>query len=260
MTPTSLRRLWAIALGTYREAIRNRVLYALFLFAALVVGAAATIGSLSIGDQRKFIADFGLATMSLFTAITAALIAVNLLNSELRRRTIFNVLSKPVRRWEFLAGKYAGLLLSTATVLAIMAALFAVFYGFAGGSPRALAGAVAGIALESAIVGATALFFSAVVVTPALAGMLTAAVYVIGRSTDHLRFFFDGHGPAAAFMSQLLYYSAPHLARVNAAGRFEPGDLFLPADLLPATLYAGGYATVLLVLAAIIFERRQLDL
>jgi hypothetical protein len=259
MNTSFLPRVWAIALSTFREAIRNRVLYALFLFAALFVGAAALIGSMSIGDHGKFIADFGLATMSLFTALTAALIAVNLLSNEMKRRTIVNVLSKPVHRWEFLVGKYVGLLLSTYTVLATMAVLFVVFYAFAAdGAARALAGPIAGIALEGAIVGATALFFSALVVTPALAGMLTAAIYVIGRSAEHLEFFFDGHGTVTGIVARALYYGAPHLARVNPSGHFDPAAFALPATLVPAAVYAGGYATVLLVVAVLIFQRRQL--
>ncbi|MCC6953509.1 MAG: ABC transporter permease subunit, partial [Deltaproteobacteria bacterium] len=94
----------AIALNTFREAIRNKVLYSGFLFVALLIAGSALFGSVSVGSQIKVIKDFGLFSLSIFGAIVAVAIGVNLLNKELKQKTIYNILSKPVERWQFIVG------------------------------------------------------------------------------------------------------------------------------------------------------------
>ena len=103
---------------TAREALRNKVLYSILAFAALVVGVAALFGSASIGNQMKFVKDFSLAAISLFGVVIAVTLGVSMLSKELGRRTILNILSKPVARWQFIVGKFAGLAATLAIVVA----------------------------------------------------------------------------------------------------------------------------------------------
>jgi ABC-type transport system involved in multi-copper enzyme maturation permease subunit len=100
-----MTKLYAIAINTMREAIRNKLLYSILLFAVLVVAVAALFGSVSIGDQMKFVKDFSLMSVSLFGVAIAVMLGVSMLNKELGRKTIYNILSKPVARWEFIVGK-----------------------------------------------------------------------------------------------------------------------------------------------------------
>ena len=98
-------RLWAIALNTFREAARIRVLYGIVV---LVVGAnlaAVVLGKMSMGEQARVARDFGLAGISLFGALTAIFLGVFLLYSEVQRRTIYAIVTKPISRWEFVVGK-----------------------------------------------------------------------------------------------------------------------------------------------------------
>ena len=92
-------KVLAIALNTAREAVRNKILYSILFFACLVVGIATLLGSFSIGDQMKFAKDFGLMAVSLFGVIIAIVLGVNLLHKELTKRTILNILSKPVAKF-----------------------------------------------------------------------------------------------------------------------------------------------------------------
>src|SRR4029450_6500138 len=126
-------RTFAIALNTAREAIRNKLLYSILLFAVLVVAVAALFGSVSIGDSMKFVKDFSLMSVSLFGVAIAVMLGVSMLNKEIGRKTIYNILSKPVARWEFIVGKFLGLLATLVLVVALMAtALLAIVAAFEG--------------------------------------------------------------------------------------------------------------------------------
>jgi ABC-type transport system involved in multi-copper enzyme maturation permease subunit len=110
----------AIARNTAREALRSKVLYSILAFAVLVVAVAALFGSASIGDQMKFVKDFSLMGVSVFGVVIAVALGVSMLSKELGRRTILNVLSKPVARWQFVLGKFLGLVATLALVVACM--------------------------------------------------------------------------------------------------------------------------------------------
>jgi ABC-type transport system involved in multi-copper enzyme maturation permease subunit len=99
-----MRKILALALNTGREAIRQRILYSILFFAVLMVAVSALFGAASIGDQVKYMKDFSLMSVSLFGVIIAIVLGVNLLHQELGRKTIVNILSKPVARWQFLVG------------------------------------------------------------------------------------------------------------------------------------------------------------
>ena len=128
-----MRQVAAIALNTAREAIRNRILYSILFFAMLMVGISAVFGAASIGDQVKYMKDFSLMSVSLFGVIIAVVLGVNLLHQELGKKTIVNILSKPVARWQFLVGKFLGLFATLTLVVGCMAGgvvlAFAIFTG-----------------------------------------------------------------------------------------------------------------------------------
>lgn len=252
-------RVLAIALNTTREAIRNRVLYSLVFFACLVVGISAAFGSASIGDQMKFIKDFGLASVSLFGVITTIVLGVNMLNMELGRRTIFNVLSKPVARWEFVVGKFLGLVVTVMLMLGLMSvALLAFLRCFEPTVAWPLLLAALAIGLELVIVTAVALFFSSIVVTPALAGLFTAATFVAGRSASYLsRLQTDEFPPVVHEVARVLDWVLPHLYRFNLADQVVFGDTFSSWYFLHLVLYAVAYSMMALLLAVVLFSRRE---
>src|SRR5256885_1103482 len=110
--PGGLQRIRAIAVNAFRESVRDRVLYNLILFVLILVGASVFISELSVDQEAKFIADLGLSAMVVFGALIAIFIGVGLVYKEIERRTIYNLLSKPVHRHEFIVGKYFGLCLT----------------------------------------------------------------------------------------------------------------------------------------------------
>ncbi|MBI3388575.1 MAG: ABC transporter permease subunit [Deltaproteobacteria bacterium] len=252
-------KVLTITLNTAREAIRNKVLYSILLFAVLMVGVAGIFGSASIGDQMKFIKDFSLLSISLFGVTTTVVLGVTSLSKELGKRTIFNILSKPVARWEFVIGKFFGLLFTVSVMVALMSAALLLFLRLF--EPRVdwpLLLASATIVLELTVLIALALFFSAIVVTPTLAGLFTAAAFVAGRSASYLNAFStDEYPPIVQQGARVLHAIVPHLDRFNIADQVVFGAPFSWWYFANVMLYAAGYSALTLLLTVALFERRE---
>src|SRR5437879_3843228 len=120
VNPSGARRVWAIALNTFRESVRDRVLYNLILFVLILVTASVFVSDLSLVMESQFTAALGLSAMLVFGALIAIFIGVGLVYKEIDKRTIYSLLSKPVHRHEFIIGKYAGLCLTLLVNTAVM--------------------------------------------------------------------------------------------------------------------------------------------
>ncbi len=176
----------AIAGNTWRDAIRSKVLYVLLFFALLLIATSATLATLSYVERERILQDVSLGAIRFFGTAIAIFAGVGLVHREVDRRTIFTILSKPVQRSAFIAGKYAGLVATLWALLAIMAACFAAASWLADAPlDRGHATALALIALELAVVVAFATLFSSFA-TPFLAGCYSLGVYLVGHLTRDL--------------------------------------------------------------------------
>jgi len=249
----------ALALNTAREAVRNRILYSILFFAVLMVAIAAVFGAASIGDQVKYMKDFSLMSVSLFGVIIAIVLGVNLLHQELGKKTIFNILSKPVARWQFIVGKFLGLLATLSLIVVVMSAgVVGAFAMLTGRADWGLVVASFAALLELMVVIAVALFFSSLVVTPSLAGMFTAATFVAGRSASYLLYFLNGdQARPIQVVATGLYWILPRLDRFTVADQIVYGTLPDPSYLAVLVAYAGAYAGILLLLSIGLFSRRE---
>lgn len=251
--------VFVIAQNTAREAIRNKVLYSIVFFAFLMVGISAVFGAASIGDEAKFIKDFSLVSISLFGVITTVTLGVNLLHKELGRKTILNILSKPVARWQFLVGKYLGLLATLTMLIGVMSAALIGFLWVMQGHPDwTLLLATGSTLLELAILLAVALFWSSVVVTPSLAGLFTVATFIAGRSSGYLHYFMTPDSPPAmqAAMSAL-YVLLPHLDRFWIADQIVYHQTYSLWYFANLGLYAFAYGALVLLAGAAFFRYRE---
>src|SRR5260370_25105905 len=133
------RRVAAIARNAFREAVRDRVLYNLVVFALLLIAGAIFLGELSAGQEAKIIVDLGLSAILLFGVFIAVFVGVGLVYKEIERRTLYAILSKPVGRGEFLLGKYLGLCLTLLANVIVMGAAvsLALIYARRGWDPLA---------------------------------------------------------------------------------------------------------------------------
>lgn len=253
-----MNRVAAITHNTLREVARERVFLVLVLFGLGLAGVSLVLAPLALGEGTKVILDFGLAGASALSTLVVIVLGSNLLHKELDRRTIYSVMAKPIRRAEFLMGKYAGLWVSAATLLAAMTILTAVLLLVTSGAMRWTVGGAMLLSLcELWIVTAVVVFFSSFT-TPLLTAFFTAATLLAGHfSKDLLYFGTHGASPAVAAATEAAYWVLPHLEVFNARGIVVHGIAVGPERLLFGAAYAALYAGALLAAAAAIFERRD---
>jgi Cu-processing system permease protein len=106
-----LARVAVVALNTYREAVRARILHGLFALALMTNAYSLVVGSYTAGNQLRVVSDLGAASISLYSIIVAVVLGATSLYRELELKTLFPILARPVGRAEYLAGKYLGTLL-----------------------------------------------------------------------------------------------------------------------------------------------------
>lgn len=251
-----------VAINTFREAVRDRVLYNLVFFALLLIGAAILVGQISIGIDRIVIVNLGLSAISVFGLIMAVFIGVGLVYKEIEKRTLYSLLSKPIRRWEFVVGKYAGLLLTLSlnTVfmsLGLAAALFYVGRPFVRSDISILV-AIYLILLEFALVTALALFFSCFS-SPMLSILFTLSIYITGTFAADIREFGDfSHSPVVKMITRALYYAIPNFHNFNAIAIAAHGQSIPFSLVWEDTLYAALYVMLVLFASSIAFSVRDL--
>ena len=252
----------AVALNTFREAVRDRVLYNLVFFALLMIGAAIVVGGVSIGIEQLVIVNLGLSSISVFGLVMAIFIGVGLVSKEIEKRTLYTLLAKPIRRWEFLVGKYAGLLLTLAVntllmTLGLAAALFNVSRHFLRADVSILV-AVYFILLELALVTALALFFSCFS-SPMLSTLFTLGIYIAGVFAKDIRDSGEvTNSQALGQITRVIYYLLPNFHNFNAIA-FAAHGQSIPLSLVGMnTLYAIAYCAVVLLAAAAAFSGRNL--
>lgn len=255
-------KVWAIALNTFREAVRNKILYSVILFAVLVVAVSALFGSVTLGSQIKVIKDFGLFSLSFFGAIITILSGVSLLNKELKQKTVYNILSKPVQRWQFILGKHLGLTGTVAALVALMGVGLIGFVGLMEGRlDLLLIQGVLFAIMEVAVVASVSIFFSSLVVTTTLSGLFTLGTYIAGRSISYFKYFMDqgeNYDPILATVLKVFDWILPDLSLFNFNDLLVSGSSPTPEDLIYAVCYCVGYSVAALTLAALIFQRREL--
>jgi ABC-type transport system involved in multi-copper enzyme maturation permease subunit len=256
-----MTRVAVVAWNTFREAVRDRVLYNLVFFALVMMAAAILVGQISIGIEQMVIVSLGLSAISVIGLLMAVFIGVGLVSKEMDKRTLYALLAKPVRRWEFLLGKFGGLLLTLAVNTAAMAAGLFIALRYVKHLERAdlaVLVAVYFILLKLALVVALALLFSCYT-TPLLAILFTAGLYVSGLFVLEMRTYrSETMAPAVAALLRWLSYLLPNFENFDvmasaAHGRSIPGAL-----ILQNTAYAAVYCTIVLAAASVIFSRRNL--
>ncbi|TKS61606.1 MAG: hypothetical protein EWM72_00354 [Nitrospira sp.] len=250
-------RVLSIAFNTFRENLREKLLYNLLIFALLMIGSSVLLTRLTVGEWDRLIIDLGLSSMNLFGILIAIFVGISLVSKEIDKKTIFTIISKPVPRYEFLLGKYLGLVVTLLINTAVMAAgLFVVMAYLKAPFTPMLLKALGFIFLEFLVITAVALVFSTFTSTT-LSAIFTLAVYVVGHLSTDLKLFGDKMGDAGKAILNAIYYVLPNLERFNLKGHVIH-HIDVPAtDLVLTTAYGLTYAAFLLLLASIIFQRRD---
>jgi Cu-processing system permease protein len=251
-----------VAVNTFREAVRDRVLYNLIFFALLMIAAAVLVGGISIGIERDVMVNLGLTAISLFGIVMAIFIGVGLVYKEIEKRTLYSLLAKPIHRWQFLVGKFAGLLLTLVVNTALMtiglaAALLYVTRKFERGDLTIVV-AIYFILLELALTTALALLFSCFS-SPLLSTLYTLGIYVAGVFSPNIRDIgIVTSSPTVKALARIIYYMLPNFHNFNAIAAAAHREAVPFALIWQNTVYAALYVMVILIAASAIFSGRDL--
>lgn len=252
-----MSKVLGLALNTFRETIRDRILYAILVFALLMIASTLFLGSLTIGQDLKILLDVGLAAIEVFGVAIAIFVGTSLLHKELDKRTVFVVLTKPVSRWKFLIGKFLGLSATLGILLVLMGGAFLALVLWKTGSlPTSLVAAIGMIGLQLGVLVAVSLFFSTFT-SPVLSMILTFCLYLIGHNSENLHVLAQKAGPAPRMLADALYYALPNLSTFDVKNAVVYGATVAPGQWLWAIAYGGLYTAALLAAAGGIFERRE---
>jgi ABC-type transport system involved in multi-copper enzyme maturation permease subunit len=254
-------RLGAIALNTFREAVRDRVLYNLILFVLLLVASAPLFSQISIGIERLILVNVGLSAMSLFGVLIAIFIGIGLVSKEIEKRTLYTILSRPVRRWEFIVGKYLGLVLTLVVNAVLMTIGFYVTLLITAGQfTRADAGilvAIYFIILQLLMITAITLLFSSLS-TPIFSAIFAFALFIIGAFAEDLHSFAATATGATKWMLAGAAFAVPNFASLNVIGQVAHDQTISGRLIFFNTMYALLYSAAITAGAVMIFERRNL--
>ncbi|MGE5112108.1 MAG: ABC transporter permease [Acidobacteriaceae bacterium] len=254
-------RIRAIAFNTFREAVRDRVLYNLVVFAILMVGASLIFGEISIGIERQVLVNLGLAAISLFGIVIAIFIGIGLVSKEIEKKTLYTVLgARPVRRWEFILGKYSGLaitLIVNAGFMAIgfFAALLYLSKHFERGDAYLLV-ALYFIVLQFLLITAIAIFFSTFS-SPLMSSIFAFSLFVIGTFAEDLRNFAGLTSGATRYVATGLAWLIPNFAAFNVISEVAHSSPIAGRLVLYNSIYAALYVLVCLSAAVLVFEHRN---
>jgi ABC-type transport system involved in multi-copper enzyme maturation permease subunit len=257
-----MSRVAVVALNTFREAVRDRVLYNLLFFALVMIAAAILVGQISIGIEEIVIVTLGLSAISVIGLLISVFIGVGMVSKEIDKRTLYALLAKPVHRWEFLLGKFGGLVLTvTVNTVAMAAGLFLALWYVKHPLERSDAivlVAVYFILLKLALVVALALLFSCYT-TPLLAILFTAGLYVSGLFVEEMRTY---HSETLSQTLQTglrwLSYVLPNFENFDVMASAAHGRTIPAALILQNTAYTALYCTLVLAAASVIFTRKNL--
>jgi len=247
-----------IARNTFRETVRDRVLAGVLVAGLTLLGVTQLVAPLALGEGRRLTVDLGLSAISLLGFLVVLLAGTSLVAKEIERRSIYNLLSRPISRHAYLIGKWIGL---SATLWVVALVLGTGLWGLLvlrgwGDHGPAVLQAVYLSGLELSVVTAVAVLFSAVS-TPVLSALYTLGIYAGGQWSYDLRAFADQFPSGLNRLVHVLANLLPNLPLFNTRGLAANAELTSASHLLVATVYAAAYCGCALALATAAFESRD---
>lgn len=251
-------RILVIAKNTFLETVRDRILRVIVGLCLLVILASSAIGDISLGQDIKVIADLSLGAIDFFGMILCVFIGTSLIYKEMDKRTLYTVLACPMHRSEFILGKYLGMAATICVTVFIMSLVFFVYFSLSGGSFNwnmftCVVLLLAGLMLLNAI----AVFFSTMA-SPTVSAISTVAIFILGRASDPIKWFAETFVGIQKTALMLLYYVVPNFSNFNIKAA-AVHDLAVPiTSVIWALVYGLFYSFLVLYLASLIFNKRNL--
>lgn len=263
----TVKHIGVIAFNTFRESIRDKILYNIGLLAVALAFFSIVLGEWSVFDRAYVIKSTTLSVMSLSGLLISIFVGISLVQKEIQRRTVLTLLSKPISRASFIIGKYFGLLAVVLVHLVLLTVIFYVILLCTNASPTlSILTAVYMIFCEMAVVIAVALLFSSFSST-VLSALFTLGIYFAGHLSNQLleqvrfasRMGEMGNASTAILEKTAVVIHAvfPGLYRFNITNYVVHGLALPDMYVFWNSLYALGYVGVFLGIASWWFSRRD---
>ena len=252
-------RIWALAHNTFREAVRDRVLYSILFFGIGVIALSLVMQEITVGDREKVVRSVAQGAIAAFGSIISMFLGISLVFKEVERKTVYTILSKPISRWTFVLGKYLGMMMTLLVQVAVMVAVYTLLLTIQQTFPPPVV-FVAAILLmfELMLLTAWATLFSTYS-APTTAAAFTLAVFIIGHLADDIWVFGSQlESPVAVEVSRVLYWMLPNFELFNIR-QHAVHELPIPWDQVMGSMaYGLCYTVAVLSVAMLVFERRDL--
>lgn len=253
-----MNRIWAIIENTFKESLRQKILLLLVIFSILLIVVSIFLEPFALGEAPRILRDFGLAVSALFGVLVVIIIGSTLIHKDIEKRTIYTVITKPVRRSEIIIGKFLGLLLLIIILVCAMAAIQQlVIFLYEGSFDFSLLIAIPFLILEIMILLGILLLFSSFS-SPALSAIMGILFFIIGHASPDLKLFADQTGAVILkYCANAFYYILPNLENFNLRIDLVHKLPLYPDQILFSVCYGLIYTIFLIYLAIIIFQRRE---
>lgn len=253
-----MNNILTIAKNTFKETIRDKILYGIVAFALLFLLSTVFFGTISLGEDIKVVKDFGLAGIYIFSIIITIFLGTSLIYKEIEKRTLYIILSKPVSHLQFLLGKFIGLFMSVTLNIALMTIVhLAVVYYKGGGFDYLSLWAIFLQIFEIALFIAIAILFSTFS-TPLAGAIYSIILLYIGHSLSLLQKYTEKSGAALKYLADGVYYIFPNLEKFNIRNNIVHGVHPTSADLIYPILYSIIYISILIWLSNISLKNQEL--
>ena len=253
-----MSRLLALSANTFREAIRDRILYSLLFFAGLVLLGSLAVEHITLGDQEKVVRSFAFGAIRFFGILIALFLGVSLVHKELERKTIYTIASKPIPRGSFLIGKYLGLMAVLALEIIVMAFLYIGLTSLAQGLPgMSFWSGMLLLMMELSLLVAWCMLFSTYS-SPTTATFFSIAILFIGNVADDIwKFGQQSDSEALKSVSEVLYWVLPNFQVLNGSDHVVHNTRMSSEQLLASLGYGFGYTLAVLILAVLVFSKKD---
>lgn len=264
--------IWSVAVITFKEGIKSRVIFGIFIIALLLFAATTVVTTLFMRDIVKVAVDLSLSTVSFAGLLTLFFIGINLFGKDLDKRTIYMVISRPVSRSQYLIGKFFGIVLLSFVVVVFLGILAAVpvilskrfyYYTEARFDWGIFFIAVVFIFVKLAVVSAVITLFASFTSNSFIALVLSLVTYIIGQSTESIRLLVASQvekievSPILAHTIDVAYYLFPNLSAFDLKTQAAHGLAIGFSYILWTALYAIFYMVIAISIGTLAFRRRE---
>lgn len=250
--------VWLVATNTLRQTVRQRLFLNIVVFGVGMVLVSIVVGQLTIGSTQRVVRSIGLSGVTIALDLMALLVAVGLIYTDIDKKTLFVVLTRPISRAAYVVGRYLGLMMALSVALLGLSFVFFLAIALVGGEPRVLDLVALGMSLpEAAVLGAFGLVLSGFS-TPTLSAGLGLGFWIASATTDDLLNLTVRSDAFTRAVAQVTYYALPSLARFDFRDHAIYAEPVGAGELAAVLAYGLLYVTVLLCIACIITTRREM--